>query len=168
MTFDREKFKALVHYIIARTGEGDGLEAAKLDRLLWLIDTRSYALRGSSVTGAIYIREEEGPVPPAIVTTRMELEKEGKIRITTEPGTNTMRLLVVLAPDLSLLSKDEIAIANWGLDKHSLDPWMIDRSWDIAPLGEELPLSSAFASRIRAPDGDELEWARAVASQLAR
>jgi hypothetical protein len=42
MQFDREKFKSLMHYVIAKAGDEDGFGAVKLYKILWFSDARAY------------------------------------------------------------------------------------------------------------------------------
>jgi hypothetical protein len=77
VVFDREKFKSLVHYIIARAGNKPGFGATKLNKVLWFADARLFMLRGKPITGAAYIREKWGPVPQQIMPVRDELVKAG-------------------------------------------------------------------------------------------
>ena len=41
-----------------------------------------------------------------------------------------------------------------------------DYGWEIARMGEEIPLYAVLAERVRHPRGDELEWARKEAERL--
>ena len=43
MTFKREKFKRLVHYIIWKAGKRDWFGAVKLNKVLWFSDTEAFA-----------------------------------------------------------------------------------------------------------------------------
>jgi hypothetical protein len=40
-----------------------------------------------------------------------------------------------------------------------------DYGWEIAQMGEEIPLYAILAERIPHPEGDELDWARKYAEQ---
>jgi hypothetical protein len=92
VVFDREKFKSLVHYIIARAGNKPGFGATKLNKVLWFADARLFMLRGKPITGAAYIREKWGPVPQQIMPVRDELVREGHIGF--QPGRAADRQLV--------------------------------------------------------------------------
>jgi hypothetical protein len=81
MTFDREKFKSVVHYVIARAGDRDGFGATKLYKVLWFSDARAYMLRGKPITGEVYIREKHGPVPSHAPGVIEELKLEGAIKV---------------------------------------------------------------------------------------
>jgi hypothetical protein len=39
-------------------------------------------------------------------------------------------------------------------------------AWNIAAMGEEIPLHAVFADRVRSPNDEELEWARTEAKRL--
>ena len=41
-----------------------------------------------------------------------------------------------------------------------------DFAWQIAKLGETLPMTASLAVRIRAPNAEEMDWARASAAKL--
>jgi hypothetical protein len=63
MQFDRDKFKALVHYVIWRAGGRDGIGATKLYKVLWFAEARAFVLSNRPISGETYIREEDGPSP---------------------------------------------------------------------------------------------------------
>ena len=76
MAFDRDKFKALVHYICwLRKDAPSTLDAVNLNKALWLSDFRSYYANGHSITGARYVKSAQGP--HAIVPILKELEEKG-------------------------------------------------------------------------------------------
>lgn len=60
MKFNREKFKALVHYIVSKKGP---IDHDTLCTVLWMIDTTAYGRLGHSITGADYIKGENCPIP---------------------------------------------------------------------------------------------------------
>jgi hypothetical protein len=47
----------------------------KLTKLLYLIDLRATEILGSSLTGEIYLRQQEGPWPPALKATLERLDR---------------------------------------------------------------------------------------------
>ena len=175
MKFDAQKFKALVHYIIWRAGHRDGFGATKLNKVLWFSDARAYMLHKKPITGATYIREKHGPVPQQIMPIRAELERDGVISISEEPyfKRKITRFRTREKPNTSIFSVDELQIVDWWI-KHvdedhsaeSVSELSHDYMWEIAELGEQLPLYAVFATRVRAPRGKELEWAKAEAKRL--
>lgn len=168
MAFDREKFKQLVHYVVWRAGKRDWFGATKLNKVLWFADARRYVESGRSITGATYIREKHGPVPKAMMPVRAELEGEGAIRVTRLP--EMTRIIALVPPDTSRLSPEELKHADWWINHidqdhtaDSISDESHDYSWEIARMGEEIPMHAIFANRIRDPNDSEMEWAKDAA-----
>ena len=175
MQFDRSKFKALVHYIIWKAGAKPAFGATKLNKVLWFSDAKAFVLRGTSITGAKYIREKYGPVPHQIMPVRFELEREGLIDIRSERyyDRNTTRFRSISAPDLSAFDRAEMQIVDYWIqhiaDDHtagSISDESHDYAWEIAKLGEEIPLYAFLATRMRPSAGKELDWAKQEAKRL--
>jgi hypothetical protein len=175
MTFDREKLKALVLYVIWRTGDARDFGATKLNKVLWFSDARAFEALGKSVTGETYIRQKFGPVPKHANSVLDELQRDGLIQAWSEPyfDFEVSRYRAHQPPDTSLFSADELGLIDWWIkhiaEQHtaaSISEASHDYAWKIAKLGEELPFHSFLASRIRQPRDDELEWAKAAADQL--
>lgn len=171
MQFDREKFKRLVHYIAWKAGKRDWFGATKLNKVLWFADARLYVLRGRPVTGETYIREKYGPVPRHILSVRLELEKEGKVK--SFKGNDLTRLVASAPPDTSVFTQEELKTVDWWIDHidkdhtaTSISDETHDYAWEIAGMGEELPLYAILANRIREPDDKEREQLVRRAKQL--
>ena len=77
MQFDRDKFKALVHYVIWRAGGRDGIGATKLYKVLWFAEARAFVLSNRPISGETYIREEDGPSPRHAAEITMARERGG-------------------------------------------------------------------------------------------
>ena len=175
MAFDREKFKTLVHYVIWKAGDRDGFGAVKLNKVLWFSEARMYMLHGVSITGATYMREKYGPVPRDIMPIRRELVEESAVKIWRDrhydhPAT---RFKALRSPDTKRLSSKERQVVDWWIkhidEEHtaaSISEQSHDYAWEIAQIGEELPLHALFANRLREPKDDELLWAKAQAEKL--
>lgn len=169
--FDRDKFKRLVHYVIWQAGAREWFGAVKLNKVLWFSDTEAFAHTGAPITGATYTRQQFGPVPKAIMPVRSELEKEGAIRVAREGKLD--RLTALTKPDMATFSTSELAIVDWWIEHiatyetaTSISAKSHDFAWQIAKLGETLPMTASLAVRIRAPQAEEMEWAKASAAKL--
>lgn len=167
--------KTLVHYIIWRAGRREGFGATKLNKVLWFSGARNYELRGKPITGASYVRQTHGPVPREILSVTQELEDAGLVRTSEEHfhGFNMTRRMTDLKPDVAMFSEDELALVDWWIrhvdEDHSagtISALSHDYTWEIAGMGEVIPLYAVLASRIRAPRGEELDWAKAEAKRL--
>jgi hypothetical protein len=171
MAFKRDKFKRLVHYVSWRAGKRDGFGSVKLNKVLWFADTEAFALTLEPITGAKYTRQQFGPVPKAIMPIRDELVKEGKIQIAREG--NLDRLTALTKPDMQPFTSSEIAIVDWWIEHiathetaATISAKSHDYTWQIAALGEDLPMVASFAARIRAPRAEEEAWGKEVADKL--
>ncbi len=74
---------------------------------------------------------------------------------------------------MTAFSAEEMNLVDWWVkhvdEEHtatSISEASHDQMWKLAHQGEEIPLYAVFASRIRAPLGKELEWAKAEAERL--
>lgn len=171
MPLDRDKFKRLVHYVAWKAGKRDWFGAVKLYKVLWFAESRQYVLKKQSITGETYIREKHGPIPKDILSVLRELEDEGKLKVSR--GGDVTRFLALSPPELEPFSKDEIEAVNYWIEHidrdhtaESISELSHDYAWEIARMGEEIPMQACFSTRIREPRDKELEWARGVAEKL--
>src|SRR5438552_3689164 len=79
ITRNREKLKALVHYVAARCEDPRVLGSIKLNKVLWLSDLHSYVTTGTPITGERYIKRQFGPVAASMVGILTELQQEEKL-----------------------------------------------------------------------------------------
>lgn len=172
--FDREKLKRLVHYVIAQVGSHEGFGATKLNKVLWFADARQWALTGASITGATYVRQKFGPVPHQIMSVRSELENEGAIKCYAPKFEYEGWRFKSLQPaPTAAFTEAEIQTVRYWMklidEDHTADSiseLSHDYGWEIAAMGEVLPLHAVFADRRRAPTHKELAWGRSVATRL--
>jgi hypothetical protein len=175
MQFDRNRLKILLHYVVWKAGDKDGFGATKLYKVLWFSDARAYMLQGEPITGETYIREKYGPLPRHALSVIDELRAEGIIRTSTDDyfGKTIRRFHSLRAPDKLSLNEREREIVDYWIEHiaevhtaDSISDQTHDYAWEIAGLGEEIPYHAIFATRIRDPEGEELEWASRRAKEL--
>lgn len=172
--FDREKFKRLVHYVIARAGQRDGFGATKLYKVLWFAEARQYTLRGRPIADAEYVRQKHGPVPRLGMQIRDELAAEGKIRQQKMPGEYGEWQFTSLKPPVmdGFTDEERSAVDYWTrhIDENhtatSISEESHDYGWEIAAMGEQLPFHACWAARTREPTRDEREHLQAKALEL--
>lgn len=172
MQFDRDKFKRLVHYVIWKAGQRPWFGAVKLNKVLWFADARAYALTGKPITGEVYVRQQFGPVPKHIVPIQKELVAEGLIKIGKQGKQTTFRSLD--APHYNnWFSTDELLSVNWWIDHidkdhtaGSISEQTHDYAWEIARMGEELPLYAYRVARIKEPTDEDMERLKSRAKEL--
>jgi hypothetical protein len=123
------------------------------------------------ITNAVYIREKYGPVPKHGILARDQLEREGAIK-TIKEGKLT-RIVAARPPDVSIFSQDELKTVDYWIDHidrdhtaTSISEESHDYAWNIAAMGEELPLYAVLANRIREPNAEELGRLKQRAKEL--
>lgn len=171
MQYDLEKLKRLIHYVAWKAGKNDWFGATKLYKVLWFADARQFVLTKKPITGAVYVREKHGPIPKHAMQARAALVSEGALQIAKE-GKLT-RFVANTKPDISIFSPEEIAAVDYWI-KHidedhtaeSISEVTHDYAWEIARMGEEIPLYAVLATRIREPNEQELGRLRQRAKHL--
>lgn len=175
MPFDKNKFKTLVLYVTWRAGHRHGFGATKLNKVLWFSDARAYMLHGKPITGATYIREKYGPVAKQMMPIREELEREGLVKTWPQLyfGRRLTRFRALEYPDMSMFTEKERRIIDFWINHiandhtaNSISEQSHDYTWEIAEMGEVIPYHAIFATRIREPRGEELDWAKSEAQRL--
>ena len=176
MSYDHTKYKALVLYIVWRTGDVRDFGVTKLNKVLWFVDARAFEALGKPVTGETYIRRKFGPVPKHIDTVLDELRIDGLVQAWTEPYFEhvVQRYAAHAPPDTSMFTPEELGFADWWIKHIAKDHTAIsisekshDYGWKIVRDGDELPLTAFLAKRIRPPmEGEELDWARQAANEI--
>jgi hypothetical protein len=175
MDFDRDKFKALLHYVVWRAGDRDGFGATKLYKVLWFSDARAFMLTQKPITGETYIRQKHGPLPNHAIGIIGELEREGAIRVWNDRYYNRAirRFKSLRNPDRLTLDDQQREIVDYWIEHIASDHTATsiseeshDLAWELAKMGEVIPYHAIFATRIRDPVGEELEWARSRARDL--
>ena len=102
---------------------------------------------------------------------REELAREGAIRIVREGKLE--RLTALTKPDMQPFARSEMAIVEWWIEHiatyetaQTISAQSHDYAWQIASLGETLPMTASLATRLRQPNADEMEWAKETAAKL--
>jgi uncharacterized phage-associated protein len=176
MSTDLTKFKALVLYVIWKAGDVRDFGIVKLNKVLWFSDARNFEAYGKPLTGEKYIRRKFGPVPKHIDEVLSQLSDEGHVQSWTERyfEFEVKRFSTDRPPDTTLFSADELALIDFWIGQiadhytaTSISEKSHDYGWKIVADGEELPLMSFLAKRIRHPkQGAELDWAQSSALKI--
>lgn len=119
--FNKEKFKAVLHYIIDRCGHQDNVGKTVLYKLMYFSDFDFYELFEEEMTGEVYKRLPRGPGPEHFDNAVQELEDEGKINhvvINFDNGFQN-RYSSLKTPQIDILSDKEITVINGVLNRCS-------------------------------------------------
>jgi len=150
----------LKNTILALLMEAPGLGEIQLRKALVIIDVLNQSFYGKGLTGATYIKYPHGPVPDDNSWQVLQLMlKEGDIYRIEEPvGTWTKHAFYSKAdPDYKTFTGDQITFiksAAYFTKKSSardLSQITHDDVYNKTPMGKEIPLSSMYTIRIKAP-----------------
>ena len=96
---DRDKLKALTHYIIARCEDPRILGSIKLNKILWASDLWAYAHWGKPITGEHYIKQQFGPVASTVgLINELQAEKKIVVRERRDFGRNKTDYIALVEP----------------------------------------------------------------------
>lgn len=156
--FNKEKFKACIHYIIDRCGSNKNVGRTVIYKLLYFSDFNFYEIYEKSLTGEKYIRKPRGPVPKHFIEAKNELINENKIKEEEIKVINYNKYdySSLTKPSLDLLNNNEINVINDVINKlsHMKSGQISDYShgdipWKVANIDEELDYEFVF---YRAPE----------------
>jgi hypothetical protein len=159
-----EKLKKALHFVIdyARS-KNLNLGGVKLLKIIVFSDVASFYYRGRVITGAKIVKAPNGPVPHGHQEALDALEAEGKIRVTKRDRQFEPTKFESLAhPDINGFEVDELVIMGDLAEEFcrrysaiALSDLTHNHSWQIADLGEEIPLASYLGRRVE-PTPEEL------------
>ena len=159
--------KDMVHYICAKVDSPNKLGAIKLNKILFFSDSITYLNEGESITGETYIKRQYGPVPKSILPIISELVTNKRIvtRDKKYQGITKREYISLKEPNLKEFFAEEIAlidnIINFVCDGHtaeSISDLTHDDIWEMAEIGEEIPLNAAFVAYLGEIDESDVKW----------
>jgi hypothetical protein len=168
---NREKLKALVHYVVAKCEDPNILGSIKLNKVLWMSDLWAYVRWGQPITGEHYVKQQFGPVASTVGIMR-ELQAEGKIVVRERElpfgHEKTDYIALVRPQDVSAtFNADEISLVDEAIDyvcrRHTamqISDKTHDIIWKLAEIGEEIPYEAMWASRFDAVTKEDVAWAK--------
>ena len=169
------KFESLVHYACWRCQDPTKLGATKLNKILWFTDATAFVNWGRPITEATYIKRQYGPVPGQMQATLARLKEDNKLAIREQDryGFQMQLFFAIEPPDISCFTADEISLADYVIDtvcdEHtaaSISELSHDAVWQLAEIGEEIPLYAVLASKAGEVTEETMAWARAEANRL--
>ena len=174
MQFNREKFKALVHYVCRECRDPSKLGKTKLHKILWYSDGQNYMRRAEPITGERYIKMQYGPCASHLDSVLGDLVKEGKLFIQKVDfhGQEKFEFYGKGDPDKNLFSDKELLVIDDVIKNITQDHTAASISekshnaiWEMAIMREELPYE-AFIGRPAKITDDDLAWAKSEITSL--
>ena len=153
MDYNKEKFKSLLSYVISRCENKKNVGKTVLCKLLYFSDFDYYEIYEKPITNETYIKFERGPLPKHFLDVTNEMIKNNELELIKEPYHNNYihRYYLKNAPNLSILSTDELLVINSVIDKLSdknakeISEYSHgDMPWIVAEDQEELDYEFVF------------------------
>lgn len=172
--FDREKFKRLVHYICWKSENYPSLGAIKLNKVLLYAEREHFVKFGVPITGVVFVKRQFGPAPPAVVSVLNELQDDRAIiiRDRVEYGKPKRDFVNITEPELTGFTLAELSIVDRVMTdvclRHtarSISNKTHDAVWEMAHMGEEIPLYTVFGVQGEVDEAD-FAWANSVVDRL--
>jgi uncharacterized phage-associated protein len=118
--FNKEKFKQVLHHIIARCEDIESAGKTVLFKLPYFSEFNYYELYEEKITGETYRRIDHGPAPLHFNLAIGELESEGKINHFDKDfhGKPQIKYKSLIEPEIDLLTAREMAVINAVIEKH--------------------------------------------------
>lgn len=176
--FDRDKFLAAVHWIVARfSATPDRLGRTKLHKILYYSDMLCFFETGTPLTGVEYQKQSHGPTARYLGWALKELEHSGKISAAFEEyfGHQKWNFISLTTPASNLLSEHEVRLleeVSGFVEGHSakeISNISHAAPWQLVKMGERIPYGTAawlWPSELRIHPKD-LEWANQTADLYA-
>jgi len=176
VTFDREKFLAVVHWIIeACSGDLDKLGQTKLHKVLYYADMLSYVARGESLTGVDYVKQPFGPTARYLGWALRELSASGAIQVRSRAfhGLSKQDFVLQKPCATNRLDAGERELLNdvidfvCGFSAKEISEISHAKPWESVRFGERIPYATAFLLLPpRAPNAADREWAELKAKEV--
>ena len=151
--FNKEKFKETIHYIVDKVGHKSNVDRVVLFKMLYFSDFNYYELYEESLTGEKYTRKKRNPTPNDFNLAINELEKENKIKESSEKVINYPKFTYasLTTPELKTLSNKELNVIDNVIKKISVMNSTEasayshgDLPWRVAKPFEELDYEYVF------------------------
>ncbi|TAJ39006.1 MAG: DUF4065 domain-containing protein [Reyranella sp.] len=173
--FDRQKFKALIHYVINRCPP-EHVGKTKLNKAGFYADMICYLQLGRPMTGETYARQSHGPVAEHLQSCLRELIAEGDLDEKLVPyfGFSKYEYIARRPPNMSAFSDAEMKLVDEVADfvclqnsARSISELSHTEAWECAAPGEELPYFAATQLLPADVEEDDRAWGAAEMATLA-
>ncbi len=172
--FDRQKFKDVIHYVVAQT-RPDELGRVKLHKVLYFADMIWFIAEGRGLTGAEYRKQPMGPCATGLGRALGELEDEGRIKIgrrkyfgydKAEYEAREPAPLNRLTTQQQQLVDDVVEFVCRNNTARSISDFSHTRVWEATENGAVMPYFTALNMLPVEIEDAAINWAREEAAKL--
>jgi|SRR5277367_1738029 hypothetical protein len=174
MQFDRAKLKDVILYACSRC-ESSRLGAVKLHKVLYFSDMLHFASTGIPLTGATYRKRPMGPTCDSLLTSLLELSREGSLAIRDvdyfgylkkEYNVLTEKAGESLSARQRELLNEVIEFVCINNTAKTISEFSHNKAWEVAEFGEVLPYTSVFHIFPTQVSEDAKSWALGEADEI--
>lgn len=173
IVFNREKLKAVVHYVCAQC-EPHELGNVKLHKILYFSDMLHFMATNKPLTGADYLKQQFGPVARHLSAILAELVREKKLQINQRDyfGFKKSDYISIGSQAAASLSNSETDLLNEVIDfvcartAKEISELNHDMAWRLADIGERIPYAAVLGMEPVTITQADVEFAVAEAERL--
>ena len=150
------RLRELVIYISHQYADDPYFGATRLNKVLYEADHESFLRFGAPITGVVYVKERQGPVPREMDGILRDMQADGEITVRRVPHPNSplelRRVEPERDPDIEFLEPrqrhllDALIAHRWGESAESASARSHGRAWEIAKHRDPIPYEAAFLS----------------------
>jgi len=120
-SFDSEKFKQVLHYMIRKTSSIDNVGKTVLYKILYFTDFNYYELFEEKLTSETYLKYPYGPAPRDFDDAISDLKDERLVEEKTwiDGRYNRTKYLSIVEPSMSKITREELDFIDESIDKYS-------------------------------------------------
>jgi hypothetical protein len=149
-----DRLRELVLYVAGRSIDDPRFGAVKLNKILYFADFKSFARYGKSITGAGYMRLDEGPVPVRMVPIRRKMIADREIALIKVRyyDHDQHRVMPLRDANLDCFKAQDIALVDdvisWLYEKSGAEVSKLShgRAWNMAEDKQNIPYEAVFIS----------------------
>ena len=172
--FQREKFKAVVHYAMEKSDTHFG--KVKLHKVLYFADMLHFIEHSVPLTGVDYIKQKFGPTARHLTWAVDQLTSEGKISVTVQNyfGFPKFDFVVHQQCESNSLSHDEKAlldeVVRFVADHNatSISELSHNDAWEAVNMGDTIPYETAYWLIPTEVTDSDIAWGHAQAANIFR
>lgn len=150
------RLREAILYVCGKCEDDATFAATKLNKILWLADTRAYLDLGEPLTGSEYIRLPKGPAPLNIPLLLRAMSESGDIEVQEIPCFDYIQKRAVAKRKANVASFTPQQLAHldfsvtytWGMSAGAVSDMSHEKSvaWQTLDDGDLLPWPMSFLS----------------------
>jgi hypothetical protein len=163
----RTRLRELILYITDKCTDDPNFGSTKLNKILYFSDFVSFRDRGKPITGAQYMRWDNGPMPKHLKPVTLQMIQEGDLDREVRQGNTYTQIRFIPKREArhELFSTEDLDLVDAIIEElkhHNATDVSLKthgRVWRLTKNGDDLPYESVFVSDAGLSE-DAYEWAR--------